>query len=103
MLSAQDAPSAVDIDEPTRLARHLAACAQTFLGVAHGGEERPPEVLPALKCLFMALSLVLPLQLEAELRLVVGNVLLDYTQNFDDALDQLQKAQQLALSVRRQI
>ena len=48
----------------------------------------------------MALSMVLAPQIEVEIRLMLGNVLLDHTQNFNDALDQIQKAHQLAESVR---
>ncbi len=80
-------------DEPTKLAFYLFDCSKKFLSADK------IQVLPAIKCLYMALSMVLAPQIEVELRLALGNVLLDHTRNFNDALDQIQKAHQLAESV----
>ena len=88
--------SEVEYDEPTKIAIHLFNCAKRFLN-PHGGSL---QILPAIKCLYMALSMVLAPQIEVELRLLLGNVLLDHTQNFNDALEQIRKAHQLAESVR---
>jgi hypothetical protein len=77
--------------EPVKVAQYLAQCARKFLQ----GEQ--PHVLPALKCLFASLSIVLPAPIEADLRLFAGTTLLDYTRNGREALEQLQKAYQLAL------
>ena len=84
-----------DYDEPTRIAIYLFNCAKKFLSPT----STSPQVLPAIKCLYMALSMVLAPQFEVEIRLLLGNVLLDQTQNFNEALDQIQKAYQLAESV----
>lgn len=84
-----------DYDEPTRIAIYLFNCAKKFLSPT----STSPQVLPAIKCLYMALSMVLAPQFEVEIRLMLGNVLLDQTQNFNEALDQIQKAYQLAESV----
>lgn len=86
--------SSSNLDEPTKLAFYLFNCAKKFL------EAESVQVLPAMKCLYMALSMVLAPQIEVELRLMLGNILLDHTRNFNDALDQIQKAHQLAESVR---
>jgi hypothetical protein len=83
-----------NLDEPTKLAFYLFNCAKTFLSSGS------IQVLPAIKCLYMALSMVLAPQIEVELRLMLGNVLLDHTMNYNEALDQIQKAHQLAESVR---
>lgn len=83
-----------NLDEPTKLAFYLHNCAKNFLCT------ESLQVLPAIKCLYMALSMVLAPQIEVELRLMLGNVLLDHTKNYNDALDQIQKAHQLAESVR---
>lgn len=85
-----------NLDEPTKTAFYLYNCSKKFLAPTNGG---PPQVLPAMKSLYMALSMVLAPQIEVELRLALGNVLLDHTRNFNDALDQIQKAHQLAESV----
>lgn len=84
-----------DCDEPTKIAIYLFNCAKGFLD-----SPTAIQVLPAIKCLYMALSMVLAPQIEVELRLLLGNVLLDHTQNFNDALDQIRKAHQLAESVQ---
>ena len=84
------------LDKPTRTAFYLYNCAKKFLAPSNGSTA---QVLPALKCLYMAVSMVLAPQIEVELRLVLGNTLLDHTSNFNDALDQIQKAHQLAESV----
>lgn len=84
---------ATNWDEPTKLAFYLFDCSKKFLSADK------IQVLPAIKCLYMALSMVLAPQIEVELRLALGNVLLDHTRNFNDALDQIQKAHQLAESV----
>lgn len=81
------------LDEPTRIAYYLFNCAQKFISCGN------TQVLPAIKCLYMALSMVLAPQIEVELRLMLGNVLLDHTKNFNDALEQIQKAHQLAENV----
>lgn len=80
-------------DEPSQMAAYLSECAQKFL------RAEQVQVLPALRCLYAAAALVLPAQFEAEIRLQLGNVLLDHTQNSQEALNQLQKAHHLALSV----
>lgn len=82
------------LDEPTRMAYYLFNCAKKFMSAAGS-----PQVLPAMKCLYMALSMVLAPQIEVELRLLLGNILLDHTKNFSDALEQIQKAHQLAENV----
>ena len=82
-----------NLDEPTKLAFYLFNCAKKFLSA------ESVQVLPAIKCLYMALSMVLAPQIEVEVRLMLGNVLLDHTGNYNDALDQIQKAHQLAESV----
>ena len=82
-------------DEPSQMAAYLSECAQKFL------QAEQVQVLPALRCLYAAAALVLPAQFEAEIRLQLGNVLLDHTQNSQEALNQLQKAHHLALSVRK--
>ena len=78
------------------MAYYLFNCAKKFLDPSNGNSL---QVLPAMKCLYMALSTVLAPQIEVELRLMLGNVLLDHTNNFNDALEQIQKAHQLAESV----
>ena len=85
-----------NLDEPTRMAYYLFNSSKRFL------ETEPIQVLPAMKCLYMALSMVLAPQIEVELRLMLGNILLDYTKNYNEALEQIQKAHQLAESVSRQ-
>ena len=86
-------PEKCNLDEPTRMAYYLFNCSTKFLS------SEPTQVLPAMKCLYMALSMVLAPQIEVELRLALGNILLDYTKNYDEALEQIQKAHQLAESV----
>ena len=81
------------LDEPTKLAFYLFNCAKKFLS------SESIQVLPAIKCLNMALSMILAPQIEVELRLQLGNVLLDHTSNFNEALEQIQKAHQLAENV----
>lgn len=83
-----------NLDEPSKMAYYLFNCSKTFLST------EPVQVLPAMKCLYMALSMVLAPQIEVELRLTLGNIFLDYTKNFNEALDQIQKAHQLAESVQ---
>lgn len=83
-----------NLDEPTRMAYYLFNCSKQFLATS------PIQVLPAMKCLYMALSMVLAPQIEVELRLSLGNILLDYTKNYNEALEQIQKAHHLAESVR---
>lgn len=80
-------------DEPSQMAAYLTECAQKYLRAERA------QVVPALKCLYAATALVLPAPFEAEVRLQLGNVLLDHTQNSHEALNQLQKAHHLALSV----
>ena len=80
-------------DEPSQIAAYLSDYAQRFL------QQQQPQVVPALRCLYAAAGLVLPAQFEAEIRLQLGNLLLDHTQNSQEALNQLQKAHHLALSV----
>lgn len=82
-----------NLDEPTRMAYYLFNCSKKFIAT------EPIQVLPAMKCLYMALSMVLAPQIEVELRLKLGNLLLDYTKNYNEALEQVQKAHQLAESV----
>lgn len=83
-----------NLDEPTRMAYYLFNSSKKFLAT------EPIQVLPAIKCLYMALSMVLAPQIEVELRLALGNILLDYTKNYNEALEQIQKAHQLAETVR---
>lgn len=85
-------------DEPTQVASYLSSCAQKFLNPLTASGR--PQVLPALKCLYTCLTMVLPAQLEAEIRLQLGNALLDHTKNSQEALNQLQKAHHLAISVK---
>lgn len=88
-----DATTSNNLDEPTKLAFYLHNCAKKFLS------SESIQVLPAIKCLYMALSMVLAPQIEVEFRLMLGNVLLDHTRNFNEALEQIQKAHQLAETV----
>jgi len=83
-----------NLDEPTRMAYYLFNCSKAFLST------EPIQVLPAMKCLYMSFSMVLAPQIEVELRLALGNIFLDYTKNYNEALEQIQKAHQLAESVR---
>lgn len=86
-------------DKPSQVASYLSGCAQRFLNPSTPSGR--PQVLPALKCLYTCLTMVLPAQLEAEIRLQLGNALLDHTKNSQEALIQLQKAHHLAISVNQ--
>lgn len=59
----------------------------------------PRHIKAAVQCLHTALSFVLPPTREAEIRLLLGEMLIDHTEELAMAIDHLQKAQRLTQRV----
>lgn len=78
--------------EVSRAVDHLLEAAQ-FFTASTSGPPKNPKV--AIQCLYTALALVLPPSREAEIRIILGEMLLKFTNDLPVALDHLQKAHRL--------
>ncbi len=85
--------------EVTKVIDALLNAASHFLKPSNFKTNKPRNVKAAIKCLFTALSFVLPPSREAEIRLTLGKVLLVYTENLEMAVEQLQKSYRLLQTV----
>lgn len=82
--------------EVSRAVSHLLEAAQFFSSCS---ESPPKNPKAAIQCLYTALSLVLPPSREAEIRIILGEMLLKFTNDLIIALDHLQKAHRLLQNV----
>lgn len=77
----------------------LLDAAHHFLEQANGKKGNQESLRVTIQCLYTALSLVLPPSKEAEIRLFLGELLLEHSENLQSAIEQLQKAYLLSLKV----
>lgn len=77
----------------------LLNAAHHFLDRATGTSASRENLRVTIQCLYTALSLVLPPSKEAEIRLFLGELLLEHSENLQTAIEQLQKAYLLSLKV----
>jgi hypothetical protein len=75
--------------------------AAIFFSSSDEGSNKPRNIKASVKCLFTALSLVLPASNELELRLMLGEQLLKYSKNVAHAAEQFQKSYSLVQMVLR--
>lgn len=62
---------------------------------------RPKNIRASIKCLYTALSLVLPPSKEAEIRVALGEILLQFSNDLPMAVEHLQKAYRIIQTARR--
>lgn len=78
----------------------LLNAANFFADPSIGPNNKPRSIKAALQCMYTALSFVLPPSREADVRMRLGELLLDFTEESQLAVEQLQKAHNLVNSVQ---